>query len=73
MCSIWLGDDDDWLSERGESQALDRAMQRAFGENLRTIRPPGLEGYQVMLDFQYWQPTLGIWPRCEPEPAEARR
>lgn len=41
------------LLETDLLQSLDRAMQRAFGHNLRTIRPPEFEDYQAMLDFQY--------------------
>jgi pimeloyl-ACP methyl ester carboxylesterase len=41
------------LLETDLQQALDQAMQQAFGDNLRTIRSPEFEDYQAMLDFQY--------------------
>lgn len=57
---VALAADEEWEAELREAlletdllQALDRAMQRAFGDNLRTIRPPEFEDDRARLDFQY--------------------
>jgi pimeloyl-ACP methyl ester carboxylesterase len=41
------------LLETDVQQVLDGAMQRAFGDDLRTIRSPDFDDYQTRLDFQY--------------------